>query len=210
MNNDVIHTVECRETFFKRLEPFYPPSVLLDLRLAYILAKHGHRSQLRKEVDLDGEQVRYFEHVRRVALVLFDEARCTRPEMIICALLHDGIEDTRDLTAEMIEHVFGPEVTSIVKILSKTPKEGYLERFQMCKDWRPYVIKACDRLDNLRSLQNDHITSEFKEKQIMETREKYVPLFKTMIELTPKKCKKHAQYLFDQIKTTLVSLERQK
>lgn len=203
------NVIECRETFFKRLEPFFAPSILLDIKLAYILAKHGHRAQFRKETDETGEQIRYFEHVRRVALILFDEARCTRPEMIISALLHDGIEDTRDLTAEMIEHVFGSEVVSIVKILSKTPKEGYLERFMMCKDWRPFVIKACDRLDNLRSLNGESISKEFRQKQICETREKYIPLFEMMIELTPKKCTLHAQHLLDQIKITLENLEKE-
>lgn len=198
---------ENKETFFTRLEPFYPPSVMLDIKLAYILAKHGHRAQFRKELDKEGAKVRYFEHVRRVALILFDEARCTRPEMIVAALLHDGIEDTRDLTDLMIEHCFGPDVVSIVKILSKSPKEGYLERFAMCKDWRPYVIKACDRLDNLRSLSGETITQEFREKQIKETEEKYLPLFVTMIELAPKRCKSHAEFLLRQILQQLKTLK---
>lgn len=197
---------ENKDTFFARLEPFYPPSVMLDIKLAYIMAKHGHRAQFRKEVDKEGAKVRYFEHVRRVALVLFDEARCTRPEMIVAALLHDGIEDTRDLTSEMIEHCFGPDVCSIVKILSKSPKEGYLERFAMCKDWRPYVIKACDRLDNLRSL-GSHVSPEFREKQIRETEKKYIPLFETMVDLTPKRCKKHAMFLIEEILSTLALLK---
>lgn len=190
---------ENKETFFTRLEPFYAPSVMLDIKLAYILAKHGHRAQFRKELDEMGARVRYFEHVRRVALILFDEARCTRSEMLIAALLHDGIEDTRDLTDLMIEHCFGPDVVSIVKILSKKPKEGYLDRFAMCKDWRPYVIKACDRLDNLRSLSGDTISVDFRERQVRETEEKYIPLFTTMVDLTPQRCKQHAEFLLFQI-----------
>jgi (p)ppGpp synthase/HD superfamily hydrolase len=107
----------------------------------------------------------------------------------------------------MIEHCFGPDVVSIVKILSKAPKEGYLERFAMCKDWRPYVIKACDRLDNLRSLSGPTITEEFRQRQIKETEEKYLPLFVTMVELTPKRCKPHAEFLLKQILDQLKELK---
>ena len=198
---------ENKETFFKRLEPFFAPSTLLDIKLAYIMAKHGHRDQFRKEIDPTGAKVRYFEHVRRVALVLFDEAKCTRPEMLIAALLHDGIEDTRDLTAEMIEHCFGADVTSIVKILSKAPKEGYIERLQMCKDWRPLVIKACDRLDNLRSLSGPTITDEFRTRQINETSEKYIPIFRQMVSYTPEKCKANSIELLSQIEQLLWELQ---
>lgn len=198
---------ENKETFFSRLSPFYAPSVMRDIKLAYILAKHGHRAQFRKELDKEGAKVRYFEHVRRVALILFDEAQCTRSEMLIAALLHDGIEDTRDLTDEMIEHCFGADVVSIVKVLSKAPKEGYLERFAMCKDWRPYVIKACDRLDNLRSLTGETITPEFRNRQIKETEEKYLPLFRSMIELVPKRCKEHAEFMLQQIESQLQELK---
>ena len=198
---------ENHETFFKRLEPCFAPSVLLDIKLAYILAKHGHRTQFRKEVDEDGAKIRYFEHVRRVALILFDEAKCTRPEMLIAALLHDGIEDTRDLTAQMIEHCFTADVASIVLVLSKTPCEGYIDRFQMSSDWRPYVIKACDRLDNLRSLDQPTITLEFMQRQIKETEEKYFSLFERMVTLAPSRCKERAAWLCDEIKKTVSDLK---
>lgn len=174
---------ENRTTFFSRLEPFHSPAKLLDIQLAYTLAKFSHRAQVRKELNAEGHPVRYFEHVRRVALVLMDEAKVMTPIMVIAALLHDGPEDTRDLNPAMIEHCFGEDVVSIVKTLSKTPKEGYLDRFYVSNDWRPYLIKACDRLDNLRSLPAAPI--EFRRKQIKETKEKYFPLFERMVELTP-------------------------
>lgn len=37
------------------------------------------------------------------------------------------------------------------------------------------MIKACDRLDNLRSL--NQTSAEFQAKQIKETTDKYLPLF---------------------------------
>lgn len=188
---------ENRETFFARLEPFYPPSVLCDIGLAYTLAKYGHRAQVRKETDEEGRPVRYFEHVRRVAIVLIDEAKVIDPSMTIAALLHDGIEDTRDLTPAMIEHTFGSDVAQIVKILSKTPKQGYLDRFMLVDDWRPFVIKACDRIDNLRTL--TCASYEFRTKQVSETKEKYYPLFDTMVELTPERFKQRVSILRDTV-----------
>ena len=190
-------TTENHESFFKRLYPIFGPSVLVDIQLAYILAKYGHRAQVRKEVDEHGEPVRYFEHVRRVALVLIDEAQCVRPDMIVAAILHDAIEDTRDVTPELIEKHFGSDVCSIVKVLSKDPKEGYLDRFYVCTDWRPYLIKACDRLDNIRSLAQSSV--EFRRKQVSETKDKYFRLFDRMITLTPEVYRDGARRVRDAI-----------
>jgi len=176
-------SVENRESFFQRLYPFFSPKILRDIELAYILAKSAHRSQTRKELDDQGEPVRYFEHVRRATLIGIDLAQIVRPDTVIASILHDGIEDTRDLRPEMIEHVFGVDVCGIVKVLSKDPKEGYLDRFYVCTDWRPYFVKACDRLDNLRSLAGS--PPEFRRKQVAETRDKYFRLFDRMVTLTP-------------------------
>lgn len=189
---------ENRESFFKRLEPYLAPSTLLDVQLAYTLAKYGHRAQLRKELDEHGDPVRYFEHVRRVTIILVDEVRIVRPEMIIAGLLHDGPEDTRDLTHPMVEHCFGTDVCSLVKVLSKTPPEGYLDRFNLCTDWRPYVLKGCDRLDNLRSLGSG--TPEFRTKQLAETRDKYFPLFDRMMRLVPEEVHGRAEWLRDTLR----------
>lgn len=192
--------IENREAFFERIEPYFVPSVLLDVQLAYTLAKFGHRAQVRKETDDEGSPVRYFEHVRRVALIVIDEVGIIKPEMVIAALLHDGIEDTRDLTPAMIEHCFGQDVCSIVKTLSKAPKEGYLERFHCSNDWRSYVVKGCDRLDNLRSLSHSGVSHEFRAKQVAETRDKYYALFDRMVTLTPVAFKENVSSLRDAIR----------
>lgn len=189
---------ENREAFFSRIRPFFAPSVLLDIELAYTLAKFSHRAQTRKdEADDEGQPLRYFEHVRRVALILIDEARIVQREMVLAALLHDGMEDTRDLTPEMIEHAFGADTVGIVKVLSKVPKEGYMERFWLSTDWRPYVLKACDRLDNLRSLEQS--SAAFQAKQVKETQEKFYPLFDRMIELAPAEFKSRVGGLRDEV-----------
>ena len=176
--------IENKESFQARIRPYFSPSNQLDVKLAYCLAKFGHRAQLRKEL-VEGKPTRYFEHVRRVAIVLMDEMKIFDRDMIIAALLHDSLEDTHDLTPELLEHCFGNEVVSMVKLLSKIPKEGYLDRLQNCRHWKTLAIKACDRLDNLRSLMVPGTTIEFQKRQIEETREKYFPIFDQMLSLAP-------------------------
>lgn len=201
---------ENRESFFARLEPVLAPSAMLDVQLAYTLSKYGHRAQVRKELDPNGDPMRYFEHPRRVALTLIDEVKIIDPDAIIAALLHDGPEDTRDLTPQMIEHCFGTRVARTVKILSKTPKDGYIERFSACTMWEPYVVKGCDRLDNLRSLPGT--TIEFRKRQVAETREKYYPLFDRMESIAPSENYERVRWLRDTIRqetekqATLLSL----
>jgi len=196
--------MENKESFYARITPFFSNSEEQKVRLAYYLAKYGHRAQVRKE-KVDDKPIRYFEHVRRVSLILMDEAKCMKSEMIIAALLHDSLEDTEDLTPELLEFTFGPDVVSIVKKLSKVPKEGYLDRLYMCTDWRVLLVKACDRLDNLRSLMVEGTTREFRKKQVKETTEKYFPLFDKMLVLTPPEHKLNVSSIRDSI---LKSVER--
>lgn len=176
-------TIENKESFHFRLIPYFSPSDQLDIKLAYTLAKFGHRAQLRKELT-EGKPTRYFEHVRRVALILMDEVQMMDRDMIIAALLHDSIEDTQDLTPELIEHCFGNNVISMVKLLSKVPKEGYIDRLNNCHNWKILAIKACDRLDNLRSLMVPGTDEDFQKRQIKETKEKYFPIFNSMVNLS--------------------------
>ena len=191
---------ENRDSFCKRLRPILTGRDLMLIEAAYIFAKHGHRAQTRKEIDPEtGKPIRYFEHPRRVALILIDEFKCADPVMIMAALTHDCPEDTDIVTSELIEAALGSEVARIVKMLSKMPKEGYLERLVAYADWRVLVIKACDRLDNLRSLGCASV--EFQKKQITETEEKYFRVFDLMVTLTPERYAKGARYLRSQIRS---------
>jgi (p)ppGpp synthase/HD superfamily hydrolase len=192
--------MENKESFHSRLRPYLSPSQQLDVKLAYVLAKFGHRSQVRKEISNDGTHVRYFEHVRRVAIILIDEMKIIDRSMIIAALLHDSIEDTIDITSELLEHSFGNEVVSMVKLLSKDPKEGYMERLSNCNSWEVLAIKACDGLDNLRSLMSPGTNIEFQKKQIKETKEKYYPLFDKLVIMSPNAYKNNVMSIRDEIK----------
>jgi len=190
--------VENKELFFNRINPFFAPSTLCNIRYAYMMAKFGHRDQVRKSVDDNGKPIRYFEHLRGAALILIDEVKIVDAEMIITALLHDSLEDTEDLTPEMIEHAFGSNVVTKVKCLSKIPEEGYLERLMMSTDWEMITIKGCDRLFNLRDLvQTDEA---FRKKQVAETRDHYYPLFDRMVQLTPPQYQSRTTWLRDEIR----------
>jgi len=200
-------TLENRESFFNRLKN--PPfSCLLSdeqverIELAYILAKYGHRAQARRgEADDQGCPVRYFEHPRRVALTLLDELRLPDPAMIMAALLHDCVEDTWQISPAKIRLVGGEEVFRIVNLLSKNPKAGYLDRLRDFADWKTLVVKACDRLDNLRTLpENDRA---FQRKQVEETAADYFPLFRRMVEIAPAECRDRVAVLNDRLRSVI-------
>ena len=176
--------MENKETFRARLRPYFAPSDQLQIVMAYCLAKFGHRAQTRNELT-EGKPTRYFEHVRRVAITLMDDLGIMDRDMIIACLLHDALEDTDDLSAELIEHAFGKEVAHMVQLLSKVPKDGYKERLQNCHEWKVLTIKFCDRTDNCRSLMVPGNTIDFQKRQVKETIDVYLPLFDHMLEIMP-------------------------
>lgn len=173
---------ENRESFLARLRPVLSPSDVRRVELAYTLAKYHHRSQTRKEADDAGNPIRYFEHVRHVALILIDDARVMDADMICASLLHDSIEDT-ELSAEHIEQYFGNDVARMVICLSKLPKEGYVDRLIAYPDWRVIMIKLCDRLHNMRSIASCDVS--FQKKQVMETRAHFPALFHAGFTIAP-------------------------
>lgn len=175
--------LENRESFFQRLRPVLAPSALMDVEVAYALAKHAHRAQTRKELDADGHPIRYFEHLRSTALVLIDDLAIVDHEMIVACLMHDSIEDTRDINDRMLEHLFGSKVSVMVKLLTKEPKEGYYERLVKHGDWKTWFVKGCDRLSNLRTLKD--CSPEFQAKQRKETREVIRPLMDLLVQRCP-------------------------
>lgn len=176
--------MEDREKFFRRLRDELTPEDLRRVELAYILAKDAHRPQRRQELGTDGEPMRYFEHPRRVAIMLFDEIGIIDADALCMALLHDIVEDTRYITIEHIRQFFGNRVADGIALLTKRPKYGYEGRLFGCSDWRALVVKSCDRLDNLRSL--GACDAEKIQRKLTETEEKYFPIFDRMVQIAPK------------------------
>lgn len=171
------------ETFMARCEVFLPHSECVRIRVAYRLAKGSHAHQTRKdERNPDGSNVRYLEHLRRVALFLIDEVGIVIADLIIEALLHDSVEDT-NLSPEEITFVFGADVARRVMLMSKVPKVGFKTRLVRHGDWMVWLVKASDRIDNLRTMDNSPKT--FRDKQVAETREMYYPLMDLLVDNMP-------------------------
>lgn len=198
---------EMKARFFNRLKPFLSPHEIRDVELAYMLAKHAHRWQKRKEAGPDGQPLRYFEHLRGAALILIDEVGIVERDLIVACLMHDALEDTRDLTPELLEHLFGSNVAGIVRRLTKRPKNGYVARLRRA-DWRTLLVKGCDRLHNLRSLDLPEIGEEFRSRQLKETRDKYFPIFYRLCELAPVEHSPAVGGLCHEIRETVLRLER--
>jgi (p)ppGpp synthase/HD superfamily hydrolase len=171
---------ENRDMFIARLQSLPCAAVFSEeeidrIELTYDLAKYAHRGQARKS----GE--RYFEHPRRATLTLLDEVNVIEARTLMDALLHDAYEDSaKYLTPSKIRIVCGPDVERDIRLLSKVPKEGSFERLSCYAEWQPILVKGCDRLDNLRSLVET--SDEFKRKQLRETEEHYLPLFRRLAE----------------------------
>lgn len=193
---------ENRDSFFARLDGI-SEELMMDIDHAYFIAKAGHGHDERKgELDDEGNPIRYFEHPRRSTIILMDEIGCHEPLMICGSLLHDIPEDARYITIEKIERWFrSPTLARLVAKVSKIPKEGYLDRLWECArsgDWQPLLIKLCDRLDNMRSLECS--SRAFQRKQGDETRLEYLALFVELLKIVPGKYKRGATKAFEELR----------
>jgi len=156
----------------------YQPSVDSDLiQRAYDYSFRMHAGQTRKS----GQP--YVVHPVSVAGIIAD---LRLDAASVCAgLLHDVVEDTL-ATSDDITKEFGVEVAELVDGVTKlsqinfTSKEDrQAENFRkmvvaMARDIRVLLIKLCDRLDNMRTL--EHMKPEAQERIARETLEIYAPL----------------------------------
>lgn len=172
---------ENRDSFLERCEIFYPHADVVRITAAYDLMKGHHAHQVRKdEKNPDGTPVRYFEHVRRVPLILMDEVNLTQdPDLIIEGLGHDSYEDTK-LGHEVLRFIFGGAVSQRILLMSKRPKAGFRRRLETYGDWHVLSVKGADRLDNIRHTVES--SPEFRAKQVAETRDMYYPLMDLLME----------------------------
>ena len=146
------------------------------IRKAFDLALEAHKPQRRKS----GEP--YIYHPIAVAKIAAEEIGLGTTS-IVCALLHDVVEDT-DITLEDIEAGFGPKVANIIDGLTKISgvfdtNSPQAENFRkmlltMANDVRVILIKLCDRLHNMRTL--EHMSDKGQLKIASETTFIYAPL----------------------------------
>ena len=146
------------------------------IRKAFDVALEAHSSMRRKS----GEP--YIFHPIAVARIAAEEIGLGTTS-IVCALLHDVVEDT-DITLEDIEKEFGPKVANIIDGLTKISgvfdtNSPQAENFRkmlltMANDVRVILIKLCDRLHNMRTL--EHMSDRGQLKIASETSFIYAPL----------------------------------
>ena len=165
------------EQMEKRVLENNPSADVKRLRAAFAYADQHHGGQLRKS----GEP--YITHPIAVAEIVADLGLDL--DSIIAALLHDCIEDT-DSTHDDIAKQFGTTVAELVEGVTKLTRMQYTSKEEeqmenlrkmfmaMAKDVRVILIKLCDRLHNMRTLQYQ---SERKQKEkSLETMEIYAPI----------------------------------
>ena len=144
---------------------------------AFQYADNAHSGQKRK----DGSP--YITHPLAVAEIVAELELDT--DSLIAALLHDCIEDTGS-THEEIAKLFSPTVADLVEGVTKltrvqytTKEEQQMENLRkmlmaMSKDIRVILIKLCDRLHNMRTM--NYQTPKKQKEKALETMEIYAPI----------------------------------
>ncbi len=144
---------------------------------AYEMAESVHEGQIRR----DGSP--YFFHCSRVCKLIIEELGITDPDVLCAALLHDVLEDSNEITRDIIAYNFGEYCAYIVETLTKDLKRQelnhddvdleHVERLKHASD-DCLIIRLAARLDNFRCLQFDLKRNPLR--YIIETMERYVPL----------------------------------
>ena len=133
---------------------------------AFNFARQAHKGVRR----LSGEP--YIMHPIAVAQIACSEIGLGSTS-ICSALLHDVVEDT-DYTVEDIQNIFGAKIAQIVDGLTKISggifgeqASAQAENFKkllltMSDDIRVILIKICDRLHNMRTLESQPANKQYK------------------------------------------------
>ena len=147
------------------------------VRDAFDYARSHHEGQLRK----DGSP--YITHPLEVAHLVAELG--LDADSIMAALLHDTIEDT-DATHEEVAKRFSETVADLVEGVTKLTKVKYtsteekqMENLRkmlmaMAQDVRVILIKICDRVHNIRTL--EYQTEKKQREKALETLEIYAPI----------------------------------
>ena len=146
-------------------------------------AVEAHSGQWRKSGDS------YILHPCNVARILAEEMEIRDPEILAAALLHDTVEDVREVTTEVIGERFGKNVEAIVdgctkithffgdkqtfyKMVHRKIFSGAAARLEVM------LVKLADRLHNLRTL--DAMPRDRRQKVSDETLDIYAPMARVM------------------------------
>ncbi|MDR2337921.1 MAG: bifunctional (p)ppGpp synthetase/guanosine-3',5'-bis(diphosphate) 3'-pyrophosphohydrolase [Deltaproteobacteria bacterium] len=165
------------EQLITAIQEYYPQADFTLLKKAYNFVHLCHEGQMRES----GKP--YVTHVIEVALLT------TKLKLdvssVVAALLHDIVEDTK-VTLEEIKEAYGSDVAGLVDGLTKLSNinfnskvEQQAESFRkmllaMARDIRVLLIKLCDRMHNIRTLEYTTKTKQLRIAQ--ETLDIYAPL----------------------------------
>ena len=137
-----------------------------EIRKAFYFAAEAHKNMRRRT----GEP--YIYHPLEVARIVAGEIGLGKTS-VICALLHDVVEDT-EFTLSDIENQFGKKVAKIIDgltkikdILDNSSASIQAENFRkmlltLSDDVRVILIKLADRLHNMRTLQAMPVHKQLK------------------------------------------------
>ncbi|NCE63645.1 bifunctional (p)ppGpp synthetase/guanosine-3',5'-bis(diphosphate) 3'-pyrophosphohydrolase [Pseudoflavonifractor sp. 524-17] len=144
---------------------------------AFSYADNAHSTQKRK----DGSP--YITHPLAVAEIAADLELDT--DSIMAALLHDTVEDT-SATYDDVAKLFGKSVADLVDGVTKLTQVKYISKEEeqmenlrkmlmaMAKDIRVILIKICDRVHNMRTMQ--YQSPRKQREKALETMEIYAPI----------------------------------
>jgi len=149
---------------------------MLDRAIEFTKGVHAHHS---------GEP--YYTHPESVAIMLANMGMDSHT--ILAGLMHDVIEDGKDITYEKLASMFGQDIAGMVDGVTKLTKTGKNEMISrediqaesfrkmflaIANDIRVVIIKLNDRLHNMRTLQ--YCSEEKQIRKARETLDIYAPL----------------------------------
>ncbi len=170
-------TLKSVDELIEKITSYYPQAPVNIIRKAYEFAEKHHEGQMRRS----GEP--YITHPLSVAGILADLKLDL--DTILTGLLHDTVEDT-SATLEDVKREFGDTVAALVDGVTKIGLMNFRNSFDkqgenirkmivaMGKDVRVILVKLCDRLHNMRTL--NHMPYEKQSRIAQETLEIYCPL----------------------------------
>ena len=143
--------------FYKNAKKYLSNQDIKKIQKAYSVAFYAHEGQERR----DGSK--YITHPLAVANILLDLKM--DPDSICASLMHDVLEDC-DVNKQNLNELFGSDVAEIVDGVSKLGKLDITSRsdrdannlqkmmLAMSKDARVILVKICDRLHNMRTIEH--------------------------------------------------------
>ena len=170
-----------QDALIKACAPKFTPGEMELLQKAIDFAKQTHADQKRES----GEP--YYIHPEQVAIMLSEMGMDSHT--VIAGLLHDVIEDGKDVDAQKLANLFGKDIAEMVDGVTKLTKTGNRELvtreeaqaenlrkmfLAIAKDVRVVIIKLADRLHNMRTL--EYCCEEKRIRKAKETLEVYAPL----------------------------------